>query len=673
MLNSQIKISERLRKSAKNFIKVEKRSKIDFLLYSFVGISSYTFAFFASYYIKRQTLIIDQVYYQVYGIIIISVIIGAMLSNKISLNKYHDFSQIFRKNYISLIFSLGALSILFMIFSIDFTSRFLLLGTFVIGSLLETTYHVLISERRKKVSLLEKSKLSLNYFVIDGLILTIVNLIKIALPFSQTFLDKKHFAALAICYISWMFSGIITHKFNPIENSQNKWHAFGLQIKFYLLNMSLIAIAIYVLQISDRFVVFFAENILTYTGISFLYFIYTFAERISNKTDEAIVTFLNSYELKSPEESTFAKLNGSKYQINSNTVNESNLRQILQSDYLKDYPKVFVFLDRKIDLMCIDAKKSKVLRSIDNYNIKVLPDNSYEFIMNLNEINDFHRINDYLRLVNSKLTNGGIIVGCLIHNKKRHQKLIKKYKFVLGNILYFFHFIFRRVLPKLPIFRNFYYKLTNGKNRPLSLTEGLGRLVYCGFEILDIIEINDLLYFACKKNKIPNNIIHSYSTIFKMRRVGKNGKEIYVYKLRTMHPYAEFLQEFVYQNNKLEVGGKIKDDFRIPAWGKILRQLWIDEIPMIINLLKGDLKLVGVRPLSQQYLNLYTEEHKNFRLQFKPGLIPPFYADMPKTLEEIEESEARYLRAYMLEPLKTDLQYFFKIWNNIIFKKQRSA
>lgn len=673
MLNTQIKISTRLKKSAKKILKKKERSKIEWLLRGFVGISLYTLAFFTAYYIKRQTLIIDHEYYQVYVIIIISVIIGAILSNKISLNKHHDFSQIFKKNYISLIFSLGALSVLFIIFSIDFTSRFLLLGTFVIGSLLETIYHVLISEERKKVSLVEKSKLSLNYFVIDGLILTIVNLIKIALPFSQTFLDKKHFAALAICYISWIFSGVITHKFNPIENSQNKWHAFGLQIKFYLLNMSLIAIAIYVLQISDRFVVFFAENILTYTGISFLYFIYTFAERISNKTDEAIVTFLNSYELKTPEESTFAKLNGNKYQVNSNTANESNLRQILQSDYLRDYPKVFAFIDRKIDLMCIDAKKSKVLRSIDNYNIKILPENSHEFIMNLHEINDFRKINDYLRLVNSKLINGGIIVGCLIHNKKRHQRLVKKYNFILGNVLYFFHFIVKRVIPKLPLIRNFFYKLTNGKNRPLSLTEGLGRLVYCGFEILDIIEINDLLFFACKKNKNPNNINHSYSTIFKMRRVGKNGKEIYVYKLRTMHPYAEFLQEFVYQNNKLEVGGKIKNDFRIPAWGKIFRQLWIDEIPMIINWLKGDLKLVGVRPLSQQYLNLYTEEHKNFRLQFKPGLVPPFYADMPKTIEEIEESEARYLRAYMQNPIKTDLRYFFKILNNIIFKKKRSA
>ena len=641
---------------------------------SFVGFSLYTLAFFSSYFIKRGTLIIDHEYYQVYVIIILSLIIGAVLSNKISLNKNHDFSQIFRKNYISLIFSLGALSILFQIFRIDFTSRFLLLGTFVIGSLLETTYYVLISEKQKKVNLLKKSRLSLNYFLIDGMILTIVNLLKIAVPFSHAFIDKKHFAALAIGYISWFFSGVITHKFNPIDNSLNKRHAFGLQIKFYLLNISLIAIAIYVLQISERFVVFFAENTLTYIGMSFLYFIYSFAERISNKTDEAIVSFLNSYELKTPEESTFAKLNGGKYQVNSKIDHESNFRQLLQSDYLKDYTKVFTFLDRKIDLMSIDSKKSKILRSVDYYNIKVLPDNSHEFIMNLHEINDFRRINDYLRLVNSKLIYGGIIVGCLIHNKKRYQRYLKKYNFILGNILYLFHFIFRRVIPKLPIIRNFFLKLTKGKNRPLSLTEGLGRLVYCGFEILDIIEINDFLYFACKKNKTPLNVNgHAYSTIFKMRRVGKNGKEIYVYKLRTMHPYAEFLQEFVYKNNKLEVGGKFKDDFRIPVWGKIFRQLWIDELPMIINLFKGDLKLVGVRPLSQQYLNLYSNEHKNFRLQFKPGLLPPFYADMPKTIEEIEQSEAKYLRAYLQQPLKTDLQYLFRILNNIIFKKQRSA
>ena len=54
--------------------------------------------------------------------------------------------------------------------------------------------------------------------------------------------------------------------------------------------------------------------------------------------------------------------------------------------------------------------------------------------------------------------------------------------------------------------------------------------------------------------------------------------------------------------------GKIKDDFRMTRWAKIFRKYWLDELPMLINLIKGDVKLVGVRPLSKHYLSLYSEE-----------------------------------------------------------------
>jgi lipopolysaccharide/colanic/teichoic acid biosynthesis glycosyltransferase len=104
----------------------------------------------------------------------------------------------------------------------------------------------------------------------------------------------------------------------------------------------------------------------------------------------------------------------------------------------------------------------------------------------------------------------------------------------------------------------------------------------------------------------------------------------------------------------------------------LLRKVWLDEVPMIWNLLRGDIKLVGVRPLSRQYFNLYHAELKEKRIQFKPGLIPPYYADMPSTLEEIMESEMRYLSAYTHSPIATDFRYFFKILKNIVFKGARS-
>lgn len=157
-----------------------------------------------------------------------------------------------------------------------------------------------------------------------------------------------------------------------------------------------------------------------------------------------------------------------------------------------------------------------------------------------------------------------------------------------------------------------------------------------------------------------------------MKRHGKNGKEIFVYKFRTMHPYSEYLQEFVYNYNKLDVGGKFKDDFRITKWGIVLRRLWIDELPMLFNFIKGELKIVGVRPLSDHYINLYDEDFRKRRLKYKPGLVPPYYVDMPRTIPDIIRSEEKYLNEFDENRIKTDVKYFFKAMNNIIFNNARS-
>nr|NQU93818.1 sugar transferase [Bacteroidota bacterium] len=158
----------------------------------------------------------------------------------------------------------------------------------------------------------------------------------------------------------------------------------------------------------------------------------------------------------------------------------------------------------------------------------------------------------------------------------------------------------------------------------------------------------------------------------RLKRIGKGGKVFGVYKMRTMHPFAEYLQQYVYEKYHLQSGGKFKDDFRVTTLGRFMRKLWLDELPMLLNVLKGDMKIVGVRPLSNQYFGLYSEELRNRRIKYKPGLVPPFYVDLPKTLEEIQASESRYLDEYDKHPLKTDVKYFFSAFHNIVFKKARS-
>jgi lipopolysaccharide/colanic/teichoic acid biosynthesis glycosyltransferase len=221
--------------------------------------------------------------------------------------------------------------------------------------------------------------------------------------------------------------------------------------------------------------------------------------------------------------------------------------------------------------------------------------------------------------------------------------------------------------------KKIYFALTNGRNMVLSRAEMLGRLYSCGFSIVAESFIKPYSYFVVKKIKKPAfDTNASYGPIYRMKRIGKNGKIIKVYKFRTMHPYSEYLQEYVYETNKLDEGGKFKNDFRITEMGRFFRKFWLDELPMFYNLIKGDLKLFGVRPLSEHYLSLYTEGLIQRRRKYKPGLVPPYYVDMPKTIEEIMASEEKYMDAYDKTPFTTDFKYFFKAMGNILFKKARS-
>ena len=308
------------------------------------------------------------------------------------------------------------------------------------------------------------------------------------------------------------------------------------------------------------------------------------------------------------------------------------------------------------------------------FNIEKLTVNQYSSIINLKKINDIRYINKFFEAVNLKLPNSGMYFGNVETFRRRRKALLDKYPPVINRLVYVFDYFLRRVLPKLKLTRKIYFYLTKGKGRVISKAEIFGRLYSCGFEIVDEKTINNVLYFVAKKIKEPSyDKDPTYGSLIRLRRIGKGGNEFIVYKLRTMHPFSEYLQEYVYKKNKLQDGGKIKADFRISPEGRIFRKIWLDEIPMIYNLLKGDMKIVGVRPLSPHFYSLYDKDLQELRIKTKPGLIPPFYADMPVTFEEIMASEMKYLKAYQKRPFLTDFTYFFKALNNILIKRKRSA
>jgi hypothetical protein len=322
----------------------------------------------------------------------------------------------------------------------------------------------------------------------------------------------------------------------------------------------------------------------------------------------------------------------------------------------------------------VSKDESSVILKVNNRQYIYELKGEVKNIMNLYKINDIRMVNKFFEAVNHRLPYNGIFIGCVETKGERKKRILNKFPKVIGYPYYTLDFIVKRILPKTKLTRKLYFSLTKGRNRVMTMVEALGRLKSCGFVILETIELNNLLYFVAKKMKEPSfDPEPTYSLLARIKRFGKNGKLFNVYKFRTMHPYAEYLQEYMFRNNNLKEGGKIKNDIRITSWGRIMRKFWIDELPMIMNVVKGDMRIIGVRPLSRQYFNLYREDLKTKRMKYKPGLIPPFYADMPKTLEEIMDSEERYLDAFEKSPIKTDWIYFRKAMYNIFVKKARSS
>ena len=232
-------------------------------------------------------------------------------------------------------------------------------------------------------------------------------------------------------------------------------------------------------------------------------------------------------------------------------------------------------------------------------------------IVNLSKVNNIRFINKFFECINERLEVGGIYICCseTIQGRRKRQR-IRKIP-IVRNVFYFFEFMFLRIFPKVWGVKKFYFFITRGRRRLLSKAEVLGRLVSCGFEIVEIKTIDGLLFIAAKKIKKPDyNENASYGPLYKMPRVGKGGKIIGVYKIRTMHPYAEYLQEYLITNHGYAESGKPKNDFRLTPWGKMFRKFWLDELPQLINLIKGDLKLVGVRPVGKFYFDSLPEDIK---------------------------------------------------------------
>ena len=140
------------------------------------------------------------------------------------------------------------------------------------------------------------------------------------------------------------------------------------------------------------------------------------------------------------------------------------------------------------------------------------------------------------------------------------------------------------------------------------------------------------------------------SVFFRQARVGRNNKDFVLYKFRSMHH-----QDWG-KDQLLTVGD---NDPRITRLGRWLRQLKIDEIPQLINVLKGDMSLVGPRPLVRQQVELYPDLYLPI-LAVRPGITSPasiYFRHENALLGEQECPEVYFKEVIMPKKIELNLEY----------------
>jgi len=630
------------------------------------------FAYAVVYLVKYGNLRVDEKYMVFFPILVFCWLVTGVFSSK-----FHDserarieplaFSALYFTGLVSLLiygFEILSLSRFIVFAGIGF---FLLLEVVFVSGMILPVFVKRDPERRRFSALLLAGQVTaisgafflLHYLKMNTVIITTENYLFI----------------LSFTYFLWFFAALFTHGFT-IDLSTNYFRMISPFMKSYFMILSVFSVIVFGFRMGGFSRMLFFGTILIYAGIELVLLSSLFMARYLQKSD---IPEMNVFEAPLLHEDLVVrsvvdreKLN-EPYRIPGKRTNSILFMKKLASVYLKNMAAVFEFIARTVDLKKIDILKSEVLDSANPYNVEILPDNSLEFLMNRHELNSFRYLNQYLIQVNRKLVNGGVFVGRFEPMERRYVYFRNRYPAFFARIFYTFDFIWKRMFPKLPLLKKFYFLVTKGRDRVFSIAQGLGRLYYCGFEVIDLAEEKNFVWFVVRKAKEPLETVPSYALFFKQRRVGMGGEPIYIYKVRTMHPFSEFIHQYVYDRNQLDEKGKIKDDFRITAWGRVFRKLWIDELPMVLNWLKRDLKLVGVRPLSETFFNTYPKDLQELRVQTRPGLVPPYYADMPKSIEEVWESERRYLERYAKKPLRTDAEYLFKALYNILLKKARSG
>ncbi len=180
------------------------------------------------------------------------------------------------------------------------------------------------------------------------------------------------------------------------------------------------------------------------------------------------------------------------------------------------------------------------------------------------------------------------------------------------------------------------------------------------FSFLGLIILSPIIVLIAALIKVSSK----GDVFYRQKRVGIYGRDFQLYKFRSMFTNAD-------KKGLLTVGGK---DSRITRVGAYLRKYKLDELPQLLNVLQGNMSLVGPRPEVRKYVDLYTEEQRKV-LSVLPGITD--YASIAfrnenELLGNAADPEALYVQEVMPEKIRLNFAYInhpgLKAYFEIIFK-----
>ncbi len=197
------------------------------------------------------------------------------------------------------------------------------------------------------------------------------------------------------------------------------------------------------------------------------------------------------------------------------------------------------------------------------------------------------------------------------------------------------------------------YRDLLGKDVPYKIVKRTADVMLSSIAMVTLLPVFAVIALAIKlESKGP--------VFFKHTRIGKDGKIIKLYKFRSMVDNAEdLIKKFTPEQMKeYQENYKLKDDPRITKVGKFLRKTSLDELPQLINIIKGDLSIIGPRPVVSEELKKYGVNTEKF-LSVTPGLTGYWAANGRSC---INYEQRMQMELFYIDNLsfKMDMKVFFK-------------